>query len=58
MCWTATGDCWKTFARAQSRSIINACSPPFTTTLVEIRPDRDACPLDLAQISNLFGWDR
>jgi hypothetical protein len=30
---------------------------PFTTTLVEIRLDRDAYPLDLAQISNLFGWD-
>jgi hypothetical protein len=29
---------------------------PFTTTLVEIRLDRDAYPLDLAQISNLFGW--
>jgi len=28
---------------------------PFTTTLVEIRLDRDAYPLDLAQISNLFG---
>src|SRR6202035_2243135 len=31
---------------------------PFTTTLVEIRLDRDAYPLDLAQISNLFGWDQ
>jgi hypothetical protein len=30
---------------------------PFTTTLVEIRLDRDAYPLDLTQISNLFGWD-
>ena len=29
---------------------------PFTTTLVEIRLDRDAYPLDLTQISNLFGW--
>jgi hypothetical protein len=29
---------------------------PFTTTLVEIRLDRDAYPLDLDQISNLFGW--
>jgi hypothetical protein len=25
--------------------------------LVEIRLDRDAYPLDLTQISNLFGWD-
>jgi hypothetical protein len=31
---------------------------PFTTTLVEIRLDRDAYPLDLSQISNLFGWDQ
>ena len=31
---------------------------PFTTTLVEIRLDRDAYPLDLTQISNVFGWDR
>ena len=30
---------------------------PFTTTLVEIRLDREAYPLDLTQISNLFGWD-
>jgi hypothetical protein len=30
---------------------------PFTTTLVEIRLDRDAYPLDLTQISTLFGWD-
>jgi hypothetical protein len=30
---------------------------PFTTTMVEIRLDRDAYPLDLTQISNLFGWD-
>jgi hypothetical protein len=30
---------------------------PFTTTLVEIRLDRDAYPLDLTEISNLFGWD-
>jgi len=29
---------------------------PFTTTLVEIRLDRDAYPLDLTEISNLFGW--
>jgi hypothetical protein len=29
---------------------------PFTTTLVEIRLDRDAYPLDLTQISNLSGW--
>lgn len=29
---------------------------PFTTTLVEIRLDRDAYPLDLTKISNLFGW--
>jgi hypothetical protein len=29
---------------------------PFTTTLVEIRLDRDAYPLDLTQISKLFGW--
>ena len=30
---------------------------PFTTTLVEIRLDRDAYPLDLAEISNLLKWD-
>jgi hypothetical protein len=30
---------------------------PFTTTLVEIRLDRDAYPMDLTKISNLFGWD-
>jgi pimeloyl-ACP methyl ester carboxylesterase len=30
---------------------------PFTTTLVEIRLDRDALPLDLATISNLLKWD-
>ena len=30
---------------------------PFTTTMVEIRLDRDAYPLDLTRISNLFGWD-
>jgi len=30
---------------------------PFTTTLVEIRLDRDAYPLDLTKISKLFGWD-
>jgi hypothetical protein len=30
---------------------------PFTTTLVEIRLDRDAYPLDLTKISDLFGWD-
>jgi hypothetical protein len=30
---------------------------PFTTTSVEIRLDRDAYPLDLTQISKLFGWD-
>jgi hypothetical protein len=29
---------------------------PFTTTLVEFRLDRDAYPLDLTQISKLFGW--
>jgi hypothetical protein len=29
---------------------------PFTTTLVEIRLDRDAYPLDLTKISSLFGW--
>jgi hypothetical protein len=29
---------------------------PFTTTSVEIRLDRDAYPLDLTQISKLFGW--
>ena len=29
---------------------------PFTTTLVEIRLDRDAYPLDLTRISKLFGW--
>ena len=29
---------------------------PFTTTLVEIRLDRDAYPLDLTHISNVFGW--
>jgi pimeloyl-ACP methyl ester carboxylesterase len=30
---------------------------PFTTTLLEIRLDRDAYPLDLAEISNLLKWD-
>jgi len=30
---------------------------PFTTTLVEIRLDRDAYPLDLAKISKLLAWD-
>jgi pimeloyl-ACP methyl ester carboxylesterase len=30
---------------------------PFTTTLVEIRLDRDAYPLDLATISKLLAWD-
>jgi hypothetical protein len=30
---------------------------PFTTTLVEIRLDRDAYPLDLTEISNLLKWD-
>ena len=30
---------------------------PFTTTLIEIRLDRDAFPYDLAQISGLLGSD-
>jgi hypothetical protein len=30
---------------------------PFTTTLVEIRLDRNAYPLDLAKISNILKWD-
>jgi hypothetical protein len=30
---------------------------PFTTTLVEIRLDRDGYPLDLEKISNLLMWD-
>jgi hypothetical protein len=30
---------------------------PFTTTLLEIRLDRDAYPLNLAEISNLLKWD-
>ncbi|HEX3864267.1 MAG TPA: hypothetical protein VHY35_21500 [Stellaceae bacterium] len=30
---------------------------PFTTTLVEIRLDRDAFPYELEKISKLLGWD-
>lgn len=30
---------------------------PFSTTLVEIRLDRDALPLDLSKISKLLQWD-
>ena len=45
------------FVSGRSLDSIDRLFAPFTTTLVEIRLDRDALPFDLEKISNLLGWN-